>query len=97
MEGFLTGGGMLLVHDTDLLALLDEWVCRLGDTEFVDLLPLLRRTFGSFAGGERRAVAEQVRHGCRPADRTGAGKGTVDEARAAAALPVVATLLGVDR
>jgi Family of unknown function (DUF5682) len=95
VEGFLTGGGMLLVHDAELLALLDEWVCRLGETEFVDLLPLLRRTFGSFAGGERRTVAEQVRRGPRAAGA--GGDDTVDEARGAAALPVAAMLLGVGR
>lgn len=95
VEGFLTGGGgTVLVHDTDLLGLLDEWVGSLPDTEFVDLLPLLRRTFGSFAAAERRTVAELVRHGRRPA---GQGTGAVDEGRASAALAVVATLLGGSR
>jgi hypothetical protein len=63
--------------------------------EFTDLLPLLRRTFGTFAAGERRAVAEHVRHGTGRAAATGGGEPDLDEARAAAALPVVATLLGL--
>jgi Family of unknown function (DUF5682) len=93
VDGFLSGGGLLLVHDRELLGLLDAWVATLDETEFVDVLPLLRRTFGRFAAGERRGIGEQIRHG-RP--RGGAGPvAAVDEARARAAMATVARLLGV--
>ncbi len=40
--------------------LLDEWVCQLDDAQFIDMLPLLRRTFGTFAAAERQAIAERI-------------------------------------
>ncbi|WP_255392529.1 DUF5682 family protein [Kineosporia sp. A_224] len=101
VEGFLAGGGLLLVHDADLLALLDRWVRGLGEQEFVDVLPLVRRTFGAFEAGERRAVADRVRElptgtaGGAPRGAAGAGWPDVDPDRAAAALATVAAILGV--
>ncbi|OYO24154.1 hypothetical protein CGZ93_04875 [Enemella dayhoffiae] len=60
VEGFLGGGATLLIHDRQLLELLDDWVGRLEPEEFDDVLPLLRRTFGDFAPPERRAIAQQA-------------------------------------
>lgn len=98
IEGFLAGGGLLLVHDAELLALLDAWLSGLGHTDFVDVLPLLRRTFGGFEAAERRGIGEQVRREGRApgsSDATGIATAEIDEARATAATRVVATLLGV--
>jgi Family of unknown function (DUF5682) len=92
VEGFLAGRGMLLVHDADLLGLLDEWVAGLAPAEFVDALPLLRRTFSTFQAGERRAIGEQLHRGT---GRDVTVHSEVDEERAAAAVPVVARLLGL--
>ena len=49
VEGFLAGGGLLLVHDERLLALVDSWLGAVPDDAFLEGLPLLRRTFGTFA------------------------------------------------
>jgi hypothetical protein len=93
VEGFLAGRGVLLVHDADLLGLLDEWVGGLDPDEFVRVLPLLRRTFSTFETGERRAVGDQLRRGTA---RAATVHSDVDQDRAEAALPVVATLLGLE-
>ena len=61
IEGFLGGGGDVLVHDRELLGLLDSWVTSLVEQEFTDALPLLRRTFGAFSAPR----AAQPRR-CRP-------------------------------
>jgi hypothetical protein len=95
VEGFLAGGGQLLVHDADLLGLLDDWVGTLPDAAFTDVLPLLRRTFSTFEAGERRVLGEQLRRAGRPAAAGPAADTELDQARAAAALAVVATLLGI--
>ncbi|MEU1333045.1 DUF5682 family protein [Streptomyces sp. NPDC005865] len=105
IEGFVgggTGGGMLLVHDTRLLGLVDDWLCGVSDDAFTDVLPLLRRTFSAYEPGVRRTLGELIRRG--PA-RTGAGTsggagapGSVEEldaARADAVVPVVHLLLGL--
>lgn len=39
IEGFLSGGGLLLVHDSRLLGLVDEWLIGLAPETFVDVLP----------------------------------------------------------
>jgi hypothetical protein len=92
VEGFLAGGGLLLVHDDALLTLLDEWLADIPGDTFGDVLPLLRRTFGAFAAGERRAIGDRVGGASRPAGDTAAAE--LDHDRAATVLPVLATLLG---
>lgn len=65
VDGFLGGGGLVLVHDRALLTLIDTWVRQLREQDFIDTLPLLRRTFGAFEAGERRAIGQAVRGGRR--------------------------------
>jgi hypothetical protein len=93
VDGFFADGALLLVHDRELLALLDTWVRGLSPQEFVDVLPLVRRTFGSFSPPERRSIATQVSAG-GSAPRASAPD-DVDEERGLAALATVATILGV--
>ncbi|MGW2251792.1 DUF5682 family protein [Kitasatospora sp. NPDC001660] len=96
IEGLLTGGGALLLHDPRLLALLDEWLTGVCGTTFTDVLPLLRRTFSGLEAGVRSTVGARVAAGPLDAEPPGepAG-GELDRARADAAVPVVALLLGV--
>jgi Family of unknown function (DUF5682) len=61
-EGFLSGSGLLLAHDRDLLGILDGWLASLSEQEFLDVLPLLRRTFGEFAEPERSSIGRAARH-----------------------------------
>ncbi|MEU1719474.1 DUF5682 family protein [Nonomuraea sp. NPDC005692] len=100
VEGFLSGGGLLLVHDPRLLGLVDAWLTALPADQFTDVLPLLRRTFGGFAVPERRALGERV----SAAGRTGGTGGTggadephIDERRAAGAVATVLAIIGRDR
>jgi hypothetical protein len=96
-QGFLSGGGLLLVHDRELLAILDGWLASLAAREFLDVLPLLRRTFGEFAGPERSSIGQAVRHlsgeGARGRGDRAAGSGELDAGRAAGALRTVAMIL----
>ncbi len=62
LDGFLEGESVLLLHDPTLLAMVDEWVGRVDESVFEDLLPLLRRTFARFPPAERRQVASRVRN-----------------------------------
>ena len=63
VEGFFTDGAVLLVHDPALRTLLDGWVRSLADADFTDVLPLVRRTFGTFSTTQRRALAARLAHG----------------------------------
>ncbi len=98
VEGFLHGGGLLLVHDRVLLGLVDDWVGSLADQDFLDVVPLLRRTFGEFSAPERRAIGEAVRRtGPAPSAEAIAGDWEVDLERAQAAIARVASILGVSQ
>jgi len=56
LEGFLTGGGLLLIYHDTLRALVDRWVCSLSEEDLITLLPLLRRAFTSFSYEENRQL-----------------------------------------
>ncbi len=89
VEGFFADGALLLIHDGALRALLDAWVVGLSPAEFTDLLPLVRRTFGTFSPAERRTIATRLVTG----ERADVAE-PYDVERAAPALATVALLLG---
>ncbi|MCO6010949.1 DUF5682 family protein [Actinoallomurus purpureus] len=94
IEGFLSGGGLILVHDDRLLRLVDDWIGGLPADSFTDVLPLLRRTFATFEAPERRSIGERVaRIGAAPG-RGPADDETLDSARAAPAVRTVIDILG---
>jgi hypothetical protein len=96
VEGFLKGSGLALLHDDELWAVMDEWVSGLRPDAFTSVLPLLRRTFSTFAAPERRQMGERVKHG--PAHRSASrpdGTADFDVKRAEAVLPLISKILGV--
>ncbi len=70
LEGFLEGGGSLLVHSDDFRGMVDRWVCDLSSEKFQETLPVLRRAFSSFTSHERKLVGEQIK-------KTSQGEATV--------------------
>ena len=92
VDGFFADGALLLIHDAELRGLLDEWICQLDDAQFVDMLPLLRRTFGTFAAAERQAIAGRIAAGTQNLDQQLAEE--VDLELAAPALATVDLILG---
>ncbi|WP_020656627.1 DUF5682 family protein [Massilia niastensis] len=96
LEGFLDGGGTLLAHSDELWDLVNAWLmAQPGDT-FVELLPLLRRTFGSYSPAERRQLTERASTGSsgRQYKVVTSAPHTVDRERAARILPILRTILG---
>ena len=96
IEGLVAGEGLMLVHQEELLTVLDAWMAALAADVFQAQLPLLRRAFSSLSGPERRAVAQKVKRGARAeARRAAAESEPLDEGRVALVLPVLARILGV--
>ncbi|MEU9855964.1 DUF5682 family protein [Streptomyces sp. NPDC047974] len=103
IDGFVggPGGGLLLVHDERLLALLDGWLTGVPAEAFTAVLPLLRRTFGAYEPGVRRALGELVARG---PEAPGPGSAALvpgfaaalDEERADGVLPLLALVLGTE-
>ena len=59
LENFLRGGSEVLLQDEPLLNLIDAWLCGLEENDFIESLPLLRRSFSEFDMIARRRVMER--------------------------------------
>jgi hypothetical protein len=94
VDGFFADGALLLIHDLELRGLVDEWVAGLGEAEFVDVLPLVRRTFSTFTAPERRLIGERLA-AARAGRPVPQASRSYDLELAAPALAVVDRLLGV--
>jgi hypothetical protein len=109
IEGFVAGEALLLLHDPDLLVVIDSWMREIDDAGFDDVLPLLRRAFSDFSAPERRMIGQRIRRaatapgrrGPDGADETGAGEtgpggdGSIDPGRASLAERSMRRLLGL--
>lgn len=99
LEGFLSGDAVLLLHEPELLGMIDSWVTGVRREVFDDLLPLLRRTFSAFPAAERRGIGGRISRleqgvpvAGRPEDEE-----PLDHERAARVLPRLLELLGGPR
>jgi hypothetical protein len=94
IEGWLTDGGELLLHTDSLWPILDRWLAGLSSEMFPQILPLLRRTFGTFPAPLRRQLGARARGGRRMSTGAPSG-GDIDLTRAEKVLPLVARILGL--
>lgn len=95
LEGFLKGSGTLLLLDQDLWQVIDNWVASLADEVFMQVLPLLRRTFANFTNPERRKLGEKARSGGGTGHQHTNISANFDAERAKQGLPVIMQLLGL--
>lgn len=99
VEGFLKGSGMILLYDNVLWNLLYRWVFELSEDYFIELLPILRRTFSKFEPSERKQLGEKAKKGANveqtivlePTDTA-----DFDHQRAEEVLPMLQLLLGLN-
>ncbi len=63
LEGLLAEGGLFLIHDTTLLALLDDWLTGLSANHFEAALPIIRRAFSIMSKPERRQIGGIITSG----------------------------------
>ena len=95
IENFLAGGSEVLLQDQPLLQLLDEWLCELPSDNFVESLPLLRRSFAAYDAVARRRLMERVTRGAHETTHANhhlaGGTGEAFER----ALPLLYQILGI--
>ena len=97
VEGLLKDSGALLIHGTiSWWKVMNDWVAALPGDAFIQLLPLLRRTFSTFAPPVRKMIGERAKQGAVPWVRWETGSADFDTARAEAILPILSALLGLD-
>lgn len=104
LEGFVRGSGLILIHHKPLLLIIDQWLSQLSETNFMRLLPLIRRAFNSFESGERYQIGEILKQGGHQAATAGQpegeqqpnydGDGRLVRERADLIFPTLHTLLG---
>jgi hypothetical protein len=94
-EGFLRGSGLLLIHNEELWFVIDRWVSELSHDTYIQILPLLKRTFTTFSKPERRQMGELVKRGSKHPDRSAATDSAIDTGRAAKVLPILSLILGM--
>lgn len=103
LDGFLNRQALVLLHDEAIWGAVDAWLTQLGEAQFAQILPLVRRSFAGFSKHERQSLGEKARR----APVAGAGVAVApvaagdeappwDEPRAVLALPVLGQLLGLD-
>jgi hypothetical protein len=86
-EGFMTHQALLLIHDDTLWQLVDQWLLDLPEQQFIELLPLLRRTTSSFTSPERQQLAQKSNHGQTTITQRGADQ--INTARAQQVIQVL--------
>jgi hypothetical protein len=80
----------MLLHREGLLNVIDEWLVSLSAESFDTIVPLLRRTFSTFAPAERRNIGQRLFGG-----RDDNLDLPVDDERAAPAQPLLRKILGL--
>ena len=100
-EGFLRSSGSILLLDDRLWNLVNNWVCAQDKETFMELLPVLRRTFSEFTSAERRKLGEKARRmdsaGTSPAVGTSVMENEcLNREEAKKVIPVIRQLLGLE-
>lgn len=95
LEGFLFSSGLLLIYNPDLWRILDSWVAQLQEDIFLELLPILRRTFSKFAKPEREKMLQLAQHGADAVAVSKRGNLPLDAERVAQVLPTLQLFLNM--
>jgi hypothetical protein len=96
LESFLSGGAEIILQDRPLLHLVDAWLCELGEQEFTDALPLLRRSFASFDGHARKRLLDEIGKGMREMAGPGTMEHDTESPAFGQALPLLLRILGME-
>jgi Family of unknown function (DUF5682) len=93
LNGFVGQSAEVLLHDTTLFKIVDEWVASPQEADFLEVLPMLRRAFAGFGAIERRRLLDQVG---RDAPPLSAAATAINEQAYAKALPLLRLILGIE-
>ena len=95
LEGLLAGSSVILLHDDRLRGLVDGWIRQVPEAQFVQVLPLLRRTFAGFPPAERRALGERL-HRAKAAPGDAFDGTEFDDDAARRLIPVLRSIWGLE-
>jgi hypothetical protein len=93
LEGFLGSSAEVMLQDHTLRELVDTWLSEPDDDDFIELLPVLRRAFGSFGMTERRRLLAEIGKGHR--ETPTAAIAGINSPGFEKALPLLFQILGI--
>jgi hypothetical protein len=94
LEGFLKDAATVLLLDEGIWQVVNDWVVTLEESLFIQIIPLLRRTFATYTAVEKRKIAEKVAQGNTPQLQNRASE-DFDAENAQRILPVLEKLMGL--
>jgi hypothetical protein len=94
LEGFLKDAATVLILDDSIWNIVNEWVTGLDEKVFLEVIPLLRRTFAVYTNVEKSKIAGRAANGSSA--KGGAIQvSDIDMERAESILPVMEMLMGI--
>lgn len=94
LEGFLKDAATVLILDDIIWDIVNYWMLSLEETVFLEVIPLLRRTFAVYSNVEKRKIATRASHsGSKPVGATLVQD--IDIERAEKVLPLLEMLMGL--
>jgi Family of unknown function (DUF5682) len=93
LEGFLKDSAMVLILEDAIFKIIDEWVQHIDLECFTSILPLLRRTFSSYAPSEKHKIGEKAKHGTSTILKGKMYYSDYDEEKASAAMALLEQIL----
>ncbi|GGB99016.1 DUF5682 family protein [Dyadobacter sediminis] len=94
LEGFLNDAATVLVLDDNIWNIVNDWLLGLEETVFLQVIPLLRRTFSVYSNVEKQKIAQRARQ-AKPVSAGMEIHSKIDEERAKQVLPVLEKLMGL--
>ena len=97
LDGFLNRNALVLLHDNSVWQLVDQWLADLSPAHFMQVVPLVRRSFAGFSGAERRDLGVRAARISSPGPSAGPAnaEAALDAARAAKPVATLRLLLGL--
>lgn len=97
-EGFLRSSGSILLLNDNLWSLVNNWVCSLEKETFMELLPIMKRTFSEYSPAERRNLGAKAKKysGSDMAQPQNLIETDYNQEDAAKVIPVIRQLLGLE-
>ncbi|TAE47736.1 MAG: hypothetical protein EAZ89_17100 [Bacteroidetes bacterium] len=92
LEGFLKDGATLLLFDDVIWGMVHGWINSLPEEVFLQIIPLLRRTFAPYTQGEKRKIAARVHQVPVSKEKTQQA-GAFNPERAEKVLPILEKLM----
>ena len=93
----MNGSGLLLIYNEELWEILDDWVAKLAEERFMEILPILRRTFSEFSPPERQKMLDLAKQTKQRVKKGKDWKSDINEERARKIMPTLELVLGLSR